>query len=164
MVDKRQKQAGLWVAGVFSLLGLAFLIYDIYIVFVDQQGRFDLSDKVLMPVAATMLVAGLVSLWLIFKDHHRAGSGLLFYYFVLIPPIVADLLLRQMAAIVVIYIILLSFIMIALVLRQEARRMAVLSAVFAGLIVLGRELWDPPIRVDTELGDFAIVATVVAAR
>jgi hypothetical protein len=66
--EDRQKRAGIWVAGIFSLLGLSFFIYDVYTVFVSQNGRFDFSDKVLMPLTATMFLAAVASLWLIWRN------------------------------------------------------------------------------------------------
>ena len=52
-----QRTLGLWVSGVFSALSLTFLIYSVYIVVIQQKGRFDLSDMVMMPVTALMVIA-----------------------------------------------------------------------------------------------------------
>ena len=38
--EERQKQLGLWAAGIFTAVGLAFLVYSIYTVVAVQQGRF----------------------------------------------------------------------------------------------------------------------------
>ena len=65
---RRKQQNGLWVAGIFALLGLVFFIYDFYTVFIDQKGRFDLSDKVLMPVSASMLLVAVASFFLIRRE------------------------------------------------------------------------------------------------
>ena len=61
--EERQKQLGLWAAGIFT--ALAFLVYSIYIVVAVQQGRFDLSDKILMPMSVMMFVTSILSYGLI---------------------------------------------------------------------------------------------------
>jgi len=109
-VKDRQKQVGTWVAGIFVVLGLAFFIYDLYTVVFDQKGRFDLSDKVLMPVAAVMFLVAAASLFLIRRNHFFLGVGLLFYFYVLVPPVIAVLLLQGIATIAVLYIVLMASI------------------------------------------------------
>ena len=69
--EEMRKRMGMWVAGIFTILGLAFFIYDVYTVFILQSGRFDLSDQVLMPVAATMFLVAAASWALIRRIRSR---------------------------------------------------------------------------------------------
>jgi putative methionine-R-sulfoxide reductase with GAF domain len=166
-VEQRQKQTGTWVSGVLALLGLAFLINNVYTVFVQQTGRFNLSDAVLMPVAASMVLAALFSLLLIRRGRQTLGAGILFYYYTLATTIIATLVMKGMTSFFVLYIVVLSPLLIGSVLTRNARRPAIVSAVAAVLVVLAIDFLDPSFRVSKEVGGFAsfttIAATVVAA-
>ena len=39
-----QRQLALWTAGIFTLLGVVFLVFSLYNVFILQQGHVDPSD------------------------------------------------------------------------------------------------------------------------
>ena len=162
-VKDRQKQVGTWVAGIFVVLGLAFFIYDLYTVVFDQKGRFDLSDKVLMPVAAVMFLVAAASLFLIRRNHFFLGVGLLFYFYVLVPPVIAVLLLQGIATIAVLYIVLMASILIGWVLPITSRRRAIVAAVVVIALCLAIEYWNPGFRIATGLGNFASIVTVLAA-
>ena len=144
-LEERQQQVATWIAGIFIGLSLAFLIYSIYIVIVDQQGRFDLSDAVLMPLTVVMLGVSLVSFWLIRKGRLTLGTGLLFVILVLVPPIVAVLVLQDFGMTSVSYIVLLASIMIGLVLPRSSRRPAVIASVVAILIIDTHRSFGPGI-------------------
>ncbi len=161
-LEERQKQVATWVAGIFIGLSLAFLIYSIYIVIVDQQGRFDLSDKVLMPLTVVMLGVSLVSFWLIRNGRLALGTGLLFVIVVLVPPIIAVLVLQDFGMTSVSYIVLLASIMIGLVLPRSSRRPAVIATVVAILITILIEVLDPPFRTATAIGGVANTITILA--
>lgn len=161
--NDRQKQVGMWVAGIFTILGLAFFIYDVYTVFILQQGRFDLSDQVLMPISATMFLVAAASLLLIRRNRFSLGAGLLFYFFVLVPPVIAVLVLQGMASIAILYIVLMASIMIAGVLPAASRRWATVAAVVAALLTLAIEYWDPGFRVATDMGNFATTVIIIAS-
>ena len=159
----RKKQTGIWVAGIFTLLGLVFFLYDVYTVFIDQKGRFDLSDKVLMPVSAVMLLVAIASLFLIRRNRLSLGAGLLFYYFVLVPPVVAVLLLQGIVTIAVVYIILLASVLIGGVLPTVSWRREIVAAAIAAILCIAIEYWNPGFRTGTGLGNFAVIVTVIAA-
>ena len=161
-LEERQKQVATWIAGIFIGLSLAFLIYSIYIVMVDQQGRFDLSDAVLMPLTVVMLSVSLVSFWLIRNGRLALGTGLLFVIVVLVPPIIAVLVLQDFGMTSVSYIVLLASIMIGLVLPRSSRRPAVIATVVAILITILIEVLDPPFRTATAIGGVANTITILA--
>lgn len=162
-VEKRQKQTGSWVAGIFALLGLAFFTYGIWNVFARQEGQFDLSDTILIPMTVTMFIVSIISLFLIRRGRHALGANLLFYYVALVPPIMAALLLQSVASITILYILLLAAILIVGVLPSGSRRMAVIAAVIAAVVCFSFELWNPAWRLPSGLGTFAPVATTIAA-
>ena len=126
---KRQKNVSLWVAGIFTIIGLAFFLYDLYTVFIIQKGRFDVSDSVLMPVTALMFLVAVASIFLIQRNRFSLGTGLLFYFFVLVPPILTVLLLQGVVTIAVLYVVLLASILIFWVLPSKSRGWEVLAAV-----------------------------------
>ncbi|HUH96669.1 MAG TPA: GAF domain-containing protein [Anaerolineales bacterium] len=160
--ETRSKSIGGWTAGLFALLGLAFFLFDIKTVFIDQGGRFDLSDRVLMPVSALMFLVALLSLLLMRRNRFSLGGSLLFYFYVLVPPIVAVLLLQGIVVIAVVYIALLGGILIGWVLPASSRMRQIAITAFAVAVCLGIEYWNPGFRIATALGDFAAWATVLA--
>ena len=161
-VEKGQKTIGSWVAGIFAVLGLAFFIWGMWNAFANQAGRFDPSDIILIPVAATMVLAAIASLFLIRRGRHALGSSVLFYYLTLVPPIGLVLLLKGLASVTILYIVLLSTLLIFGVLPRNSRRTAIISAAIAVLLNLAIELWDPAFRSGTSLGDFASTTTILA--
>ena len=143
--EERQTQIAVWVAGVFIALSLAFLALSLYIVVVVQQGRFDLSDKVLMPIAATMFGASLVSFTLIRRGRLALGTGVLFVVVVLVPPIAATLVLKGFGSTAVAYAVLMAWIMIQFVLPQRSRTVAIAAAFVTILLCVGIESAQPRI-------------------
>ena len=160
---KRKKQTSMWIAGIFALLGLVFFLYDVYIVFIDQKGRFDLSDKVLMPVSALMLLVAVASVLLIQRNRFSLGAGLLFYYFVLVPPVLAVLLLQGIIIMAVVYILLLAIILIIWVLPAASRVREIIAAGLAVIVCLGIEYWNPGFRIGTGLESIATWAIPITA-
>ncbi len=160
---KRKKQTSMWVAGIFALLGLVFFLYDVYIVFIDQKGRFDLSDKVLMPVSALMLLVAVAGVFLIQRNRFSLGAGLLFYYFVLVPPVLAVLLLQGIIIMAVVYILLLAIILIIWVLPSASRVREIIAASLAVIVCLGIEYWNPGFRIGTGLEAIATWAIPITA-
>ena len=45
LVQERQKNISLITAGIFTLLGLTFFIYEIYSIIGPQKGHFDFSES-----------------------------------------------------------------------------------------------------------------------
>ena len=162
-VEQTQRQIAIWSAGVFTILSLAFLIFSVYIVYHDQQGRFDLSDKVLMPVAAMMFVASLFSFFLIRGGRQAIGSIILYMVVVLVPPIAAVLTLQDFGITSIIYIVLFASMTIGLVLPKSTRNASIVAAVIAILISLALELINPPFRVATDIYGVANTFSVLAA-
>jgi putative methionine-R-sulfoxide reductase with GAF domain len=140
-----QRRRASLAAGVFTALGLAFFGLSIYAVFVTQGGRFDLEDKVLMPVTGLMSLLSLASYILIQKDRVALGSGFIFGVS-LVPPIIAALMLKNLAPASIGFIAVLASILIFQVLPRAFRREAVVAAVAAVIVIIGIELWNPAFR------------------
>lgn len=154
-------QRAFWVAIVFSVIGLVFFVYSIFVVVAQQQGRFDLSDKILMPVSAMMFVVSLISVGLFRRGRHALGSGLLFFAVTLIPPIVLVLLLRGLVSISILYIVLMSWTLIGGVLPRSTRRYTITASLIAILLCLGIDFWDPEFRTGSAIGAFAATVTIL---
>jgi len=156
ITEERQRQIATWMSGVFSALSLTFFLYSLYIVFVQQNGSFDLSDKILMPVTVIMLGISLYSFVLVRQGRQTLGTWLLFSVVTLFPPIAAVLALKDFGTTSAAYIVLFATIMISLVLPQTSRRPAIIAAVLALLSSIGIEYWDPPFRTGTNIEVFTI--------
>ncbi|HTP00595.1 MAG TPA: hypothetical protein VMJ64_04420, partial [Anaerolineales bacterium] len=161
-VQQRHKAIALVTAGIFTLTGLTFFLYDVYMVTQVQQGRFDLADMVLMPVSAMMLVMAVVSLMLIWRGRISLGTELLFYFFVLVPPICAVLAITNIAGVAVSYLVILGSAMVLWVLPETSRRRALWSAVAALGLIAAVELWNPGFRVSSGMGGFATTVMALA--
>ena len=161
LVQERQKNISLTTAGIFILLGLAFLIYEIYSIIVPQKGHFDLSDPILLPMGVLMVLVAIASFLLIRRDHHALGTGLLFYSFVIVPPIVVILLVQGVAMTVFLYIVALGAIMTAWFMPKASRPSAILSIAIAIILSVAIELWNPGFRVVTTFENTDYTLTVI---
>ncbi|MBI5352767.1 MAG: GAF domain-containing protein [Chloroflexi bacterium] len=157
-----QNQIALWAAGVFAAMGVVLFGYSIYNVVVFQQGRFDLSDQILMPITAMMVIVSIISYGLIQRGRHALGTWLLFLMGTLVPPIMAVLLLKGLIYIAIVYIVSLAMIMIRLVLPNNGRRTAMVAASVVILLMIGIEAWNPAFRLNTGIGNFTTTITVLA--
>jgi putative methionine-R-sulfoxide reductase with GAF domain len=160
-VETGQKNISLTTAGIFILLGLTFFIYEIYNIIGPQEGHFDFSDPILLPMGALMFLVAVASFLLILRDRHGLGTRLLFYSFVVVPPIIAILLLQGIFTTVVLYIIALGAIMIPWVLPRSFRRTAALSAAIAIILCIAIELWNPGFRIAAAFENIAITMTII---
>jgi len=75
MISDRQKRIGLVLAGIFTLVGLAFLVFISYVV-IQQGGEADISDRMMLPLSLVMLIGNLVSFFRIRSGWHLQESGL----------------------------------------------------------------------------------------
>jgi len=162
-MEERQRLIALWAAGVFAATGLIFFGYSIYHIAALQQGRMDLSDKVLMPMTAMMFLASIISYGLIRRGRHALGTGLLFFMGALVLPVTTVLVLKGMIYIAILYIVSLATIMIGLVLPNNTRRTALVAASAAVLLCISIEYWNPSFRITTGIGNFTTVITVLTA-
>jgi GAF domain-containing protein/HAMP domain-containing protein len=159
----RSLQTATWLAGVFIALSVAFLAYSVYIVVVAQQGRFDLSDQILMPVAVLMCLASIVSFSLIRRGRLETGSILLFGVVVLIPPIAAVLVLQDFGATSIIYAALMSFFMIQFVLPRRYSTYAIAATFVVIVVALVVEMLNPAFRTGTDIFGFTTALIGVTA-
>jgi len=158
-----RRSLALGAAGIFTAVGLAFLAYSIYTVTAVQQGRFDLSDKVLMPLSAAMLICNLFAYLLIRRDRHLLGVGILFFMGTILPPVMAVLMLKNFGTISISYLILLAFIMISLVMPKSTRLWTIIATVITILLIVGIEYLNPSFRTNTDIGGFVSIITATTA-
>ena len=71
-VNERQRQVGQVLAGVFALIGFAFLFFISYVVFL-QDGKMDISDTIMLPLSAIMVITDLTALVMIRRGRHVTG-------------------------------------------------------------------------------------------
>ncbi|MCE9645942.1 MAG: GAF domain-containing protein [Chloroflexi bacterium] len=161
--EETQKRIGLWAASIFALLGLAFLSFSLYNIFVLQHGYADFSDLTLTPVTVLMFLAGLTGFSLIRRNHVVFGLWLV-YLVVLIPPILVVLVLGNILFVSLAYIAVFAPISILWFLPKSSRRSATIVTVVALSIIAGIEIWDPPFRLNsTALAGFAPYAIAIGA-
>jgi len=156
-VNDRHKLVSLWAARVFTVFSIIFFIYSFYVVVAQQQGRFDLSDTVMMITTVMMIFISVISYRLIQRDRHALGTGLLFLMVVLIPPTMLTILLKEILPVAIVYIVLMASVMIAQVLPRNSRRLAIAASVTAILLNIGFELWNPNFRINTGISGFTTV-------
>lgn len=161
-LDLRKKQIGLWTAGIFAVLSLAFVGYSNYIVWVLQNGRFDLSDKLLMPLTYIMLLVSILSYVLIWRNRVGLGAGLLFFVINLIPPLLAVIILTHIAPVAVLYVVVLAIFMLGWVLPASFRRFGIVASLVTILLIVGIEIWNPAFRTGNDIENYSIVVTVLA--
>jgi GAF domain-containing protein/HAMP domain-containing protein len=153
--EDRQKRIGLWAATIFTILGLAFLIFWLVNVLLLQKGQADLSDKSLLPVVILMFFTGLGSFILIRRDRVVLGLWLV-YLVVLIPPIIAVLVLKDVYFLAFSYLAVFASISIIGVFPKASRRAVIISTVVPLLAIIGIEIWNPAFRLtSTALKGFA---------
>jgi putative methionine-R-sulfoxide reductase with GAF domain len=161
-LDFRKKQIGLWTGGIFIVLSLAFFGYSTYIVFIAQKGRFDLSDKLLMPVTVMMVLASILSLTLIWRDRMGLGAGLLFFMVNLLPPFLAVLILKNVALVAILFVVVLAIFLIGWVFPTPSRRWGIIAAGVTIILIVGIELWNPSFRSGNSLTNYTVAVIVLA--
>jgi GAF domain-containing protein/HAMP domain-containing protein len=144
--EAKQKQVGLWSAGIFAFLGLAFLIFWLFNVLLLQKGFTDISDMTLLPVTILMFFGGLGGFLLIRRNRLIMGLWLV-YLIVLIPPVMAVLVLGNIYFISVAYIAVFASISIAWVFPKTSRLAGIIAMAVALLTIVGIEIWNPSFRV-----------------
>lgn len=161
--EEAQKRIGQWAAIIFALLGLAFLTFSLYNIFVLQQGHADFSDLTLTPVTILMFLAGLTGFNLIRRNQVVFGLWLV-YLVVLIPPVLVVLVLGNILFVSLAYIAVFAPISILWFLPKSTRRAAIIVTTAALLIIAGIEIWDPAFRLkSTALAGFAPFAIAIGA-
>jgi len=163
VMEERQKRIGLWVAGIFAAFSSALLIFSFYMVYVVGPGHPDLSDRTLEPVASLMIIASLISFYLIRRDRLATAAWILLSI-VIIPPIPAVLVLKDIFIVMILYIAILAPILIAWVLPKTARRQAINATGASILAIIALQVWNPAFRLgSSSLPDFTTYIIVLAA-
>lgn len=161
--NRRIKQIRLWAAAIFIGVSITFLAYVLNNLIFVEQGKFIFSDRVTLPLTILMVIASIVSYWLIRKDHPAAGTTLLFLFDVIIPPILFVVVIKGVIVISSLYLVMMSIIMISQLLQVRSKWPAIATAVAALLISLGIEfIWNPPFRLETPAAVFLMIVSIVA--
>jgi signal transduction histidine kinase/HAMP domain-containing protein len=164
MTAALERRIGLWVTGIFVVLSLAFFAVWVNIAFFVQTGVYDISDMVLVPLTALMLVVNAIGFGLIRRG--RPGRALWASYLtsVVLSSILLVLVLENMYPLAGGYLVIFSLIFITLVLPKDSRLRAGLVAAIAALAIVGIEVWHPGFRIETNnLQNIIPLLTGVAA-
>lgn len=148
-IGRRQKQAGMLLAGIFTLVGLAFLAF-VSIVVIKQGGETDISDRTMLPLSAVMLIANLIGLVLIRRDRQITGAWFVFGTSIIVFPVLATLVLREVYLITGLTIALFTYIFVREVFPQPARARVTGIAAIAVLSIVMIEVWNPVFRVSPD--------------
>jgi len=159
-LDERQKQIGLWTAGIFTILSILFAGVEFYYVTVIHPGRFDNSDYLLMPVTIIVFAVSMLSTFWIWRGRYQKGIELLFITMMTLA-VIGTLVLNDFQAIVISYVVILAPIMFTWVLPNTSRQRAVITIVIVVLAIIGIEIWNPGFR--NSAGAFAIQIVPVFA-
>jgi signal transduction histidine kinase/putative methionine-R-sulfoxide reductase with GAF domain/HAMP domain-containing protein len=163
IAEERQKRIALWTAAIFAAISLALLVFSFYMVYVVGEGKPDLSDKTLEPVAGLMLIASLISFFLIRRNRLARATWIMFLI-VIIPPVPAVLVLNDIFAVLILYITVMASILITWVLPKTSRRQAILATGVSILSIIGIQAWNPAFRVGSStFPDFTGYITILAA-
>jgi GAF domain-containing protein len=155
------KQIAVWIARIFIAVGMAFLGYSLYNLFVTQAGQADLSDRALIPLTFLMVIVGLFGLRLIQRDRPVLGGWMLYGMNVILPPVLATLFLAHLTVLLTGYLVVFSLVFINFVIPRISRGKAIVVAVVAALTIFAIELWNPSFR--TESNHLSTITPVVGA-
>lgn len=143
--EERQRQRGLWTAGIFTALIAAFMVISFYAGIVVQQGRFDLEDAILMPTTVILTIASLLSYFLMRQGRYQTGSELLFVA-MMVTPVTATLVLSNIILIGIAFTVIFAPLMVNWVLLKTSRRRALVTIAVVILAFIGIEVWNPGFR------------------
>ncbi len=161
-MENGPKLIGQWAGAIFAVFSLVLLALSIYMVYIVGKGQPDLSDKTLEPVAFLMIVASLISFFLIQRNRLKLGAWLLLSI-VLIPPLPAVLVLRDIFAVMILYIAFLAPILIAWVLPKTSSQRAIIATGMSILGIIGIQAWNPAFRLgSSNLPSFTIYLIILA--
>ncbi len=150
---ERQKQIGLWAAGIITAMSAAFMAVSIYAVV--WQGRFYFEDAILMPATVILTIGGLLSHFFIRQGRYKTGSELLFIA-LMIMPVIATLVLSNILMIGIAFTVIFAPLMVNWILLKTSRRLALVTIALVILAFIGIEVWNPGFR---GLSDVAVNVT-----
>jgi GAF domain-containing protein/HAMP domain-containing protein len=143
--SKGQRQVGALLAGIFALAGFAFLIFISFAV-IRQSGRMDVSDWVMLPLAAIMLIVNAGGFVLIRRGRHVSGAWAVYLVSMIIFPVSATLVLQNVYLVTGLTIVFFTFIFVREVFPVPSRARVIGTAVVALASIFLIELWDPGFR------------------
>ena len=111
MVSERQKQVGQVLAGIFAIVGLAFLVFISYVVIV-QSGKMDTSEILMLPLAAIMFIVDLIGFIRIRRGQHLTGVWPVYLVSIIVFPVAATLVLQNVYLITSLATLVFAFIFI----------------------------------------------------
>ena len=145
MVSERQRQAGQILAGIFALAGLAVLVVISYVVFV-QSGKMDISEIIILPLAAIMVIVDLIGFIRIRREQHLSGIWPVYLVSIIAFPVATTLVLQNVYMITSLAILVFAFIFVATTFPPQSKSQATGAAAGALLFILIIELWNPAFR------------------
>ena len=148
-MEKKQRQAGLWAAGIFSTISLIFLGFSIVSLLVVQKGQANISDYVLLPLTILMTSINLISFFLIRRGRFMTGVWLLVALNMVIPPILVTLVLKDLYPTAISYTSILAILLVFLVFPRVSRWQVLPVTALTILVIIGIEFWNPAFRVSS---------------
>src|SRR5215211_5711390 len=146
-VEGRQKRVALRMAGIFTLVSLAFFGFSLYNLFITQKGQAGLSDKAFIPITMLMVIFSLIGFRLIRHARPALGGWVLFSTNAILPSALAVIFIANIPVLVGGYLVISSLLFINLVLPKVSRFTAIVATAGAALAILAIELWNPSFRV-----------------
>src|SRR5215216_4097104 len=111
-IEGRQKQVVLWMAGIFTLVSLAFFGFSLYNLFITQKGHAGLSDRALIPITILMVIFSLISFRLIRHARPALGAWVLFLTNAIFPSVLAVIFIANIPVLVGGYLVISSLLFI----------------------------------------------------
>jgi len=161
MISERQKRIGLVLAGIFTLVGLAFLVFISYVV-IQQGGEADISDRMMLPLSMVMLIGNLVSFFLIRSGRHLTGVWAVYILSILIFPVAATLVLQNVYLITGLTVVFFGTLFVLEAFPTSSRRHAIGATAIAILSILAIEIWNPAFRVTSDFNAPGFGAGILA--
>src|SRR5215211_658295 len=111
-VEGRQKQIALWIAGIFTLISLAFFGFALYNLFITQKGQAGLAHSAFIPITILMVIFNLIGFRLIRHARPDLAAWVLFSTNAIFPSVLAVIFVANIPVLVGGYLVISSLLFI----------------------------------------------------
>ena len=160
-ISDRQRQVGAALAGIFMLVGLAFLAFISYVVIL-QEGKTDISDRLMLPLSIVMCAVNLIGLVFIRRGRHVAGTWMVYIISMIVFPVAATVVLQGVYFVTGLTLVLFSFIFVFEVFPRTERSRVIVTATAAIAVIVLIEVWNPGFRVTSDFNAPGFGAGIMA--
>ena len=148
-ITDRQRQLGALLGGILTLAGLAFLVFSLLVV-LRQGGDMDVSDRVMLPLSAVMVLENLTGFVLIRRGRHELGVWMVYLVSMVVFPIAATLVLRNVYLVTGLTVFLFNILFVREIFPASSKNRVSGISALALLLIVGIEVWNPSFRVSSE--------------